>query len=290
MVIGGSSNSRIHEAEFVDFSHDGNAMLRQPSDLSYGMYGLVAGFVDDHVIACGGYKDSNCFLYNFRFNWWRQTVSMDTQRKGSVSFMNGDNTWYVMGGRDYSTIPNTYLNTTLVYNDGKFEQGQMMPYGAYFACSATVNETHIFFAGGHDEDRLRSDAYLLEVDSWTWTRLEDMAVAREYHSCGRAGRNIVVVGGYAANGAEGTSEIFNLDTMTWSAGPGVPTSSRYYRAGQTFQLEDTFYLMGGFNGNTYLDTVFEFVPEFGIWTERKERMMTARDRFAVVPVPRRLLE
>ena len=81
-----------------------------------------------------------------------------------------NDTWYIMGGSNRGV---RFANAT-VYRQGNFYDGFIVPYGSQYACAARVNETHFFFSGG---DNHRPDAYLVEIDSWTWHRLGDM-----YHS------------------------------------------------------------------------------------------------------------
>ena len=289
MVIGGYNNGNVYENEIVDFRATKNSTIPEIADLPRGMYGLVANLVGDKVIACGGYRTSSCYSYNFLLKRWAKTTSLDRERKGHVGFVSADGQWYISGGRDYSSSPDVYLDTTIIYKDGAFTAGQITPYPAYFPCTATVNETHIFYAGGYDGEKRRKDAYLLEVATWTWTSLEDMAIAREYHSCGKIDNDIVVVGGYAFEDAEKTSEIFNLETHSWRAGPGVPTESGQFWLSQVYQLENTFYLMGGYDGHADIDAIFELDIESSTWKKREESLGRARGDHAVVAMPTSIL-
>ena len=73
-------------------------------------------------------------------------------------------------------------------------------------------------------------------------------------------------------------------------GPKPPTSSgELYDAAQVYQLDDTFYIIGGFDGSLTFDTVYEFDPEFFSWILRKERLTTPRRWHGVVPVPNYIL-
>ena len=296
MAIGGDSCKRFEEVdrhvhdevEFVDFSPFKNVSLPKPANLPEPMWGPVADLVDGRVIVCGGRPVGNCYIYSMEDNTWRKTVSLDRPREYAVEFVLGDS-WYILGGRDTTTDPFTFLNSTLVYTDGDFRPGPDIPHSAYGACITPVNYTHFFFAGGFDGSEY-DDAYLLEVDGWKWTKLGSLHIARSFHSCGRSGNQIVVVGGCNSEVAGTTSEIFSLDSHTWTIGPGVPLASHgNFCSSAVYQLEDTFYLLGGGFADYYLDTVFEFDREFFKWQRRKERLATERENLAIVPIPNSIL-
>ena len=125
---------------------------------------------------------------------------------------------------------------------------------------------------------------MLEIATWQWARLPDMSCRRMSHVCGRAGRTIVVVGNCETTDR---SEIFDLDTQTWSSGPAIPLGSgkKFSSSVQSYQLPDTFYVLGGYDGTDRLDTVFEYDPANRGWIKRPERLPTATNMHAVVPIP-----
>ena len=77
MVLGGSVffNEETDSVELLDFS-PGNNESRYLADLPEPMYGLVAGLVQDRVVACGGYGVSACYSYNSSQKGWQETASM----------------------------------------------------------------------------------------------------------------------------------------------------------------------------------------------------------------------
>ena len=286
MAIGGGPD--FTDAELVDFSPFKNISTSKPTPLPDNMWGSVANLVGDQVIACGGAQEDNCYAYDFDLHTWTHAATMDTARYGAVGFVSAvDDKWFILGGNAYGIV----LDTAIVYQqDNGFTEGGKLPHQVYFPCLATVNETHVFLAGGYGGDGIYySDAHLLEVATWTWTEVAGMGVARYEHSCGRVGRDIVAVGGYQED-ARRTSEIFNLGILAWRYGPGVPgESGEFYDAGPVYQLEDTFFTLGGYGGGSHLDYVYEFDPVTFAWKERRERLVVARSHHAVVPVLTRLL-
>ncbi len=117
-----------------------------------------------------------------------------------------------------------------------------------------------------------------------------MAISRSYPSCGLI-RN-------PANGPEvvvtslGTSEIFNLGSMSWREGPAL---SAVFDGAASAQLEDTFLLVGGYlrrdgGSGVELNTIYEFDQINYGWILRTQRLQLARDTPGVVALPRNALE
>ena len=58
-------------------------------------------------------------------------------------------------------------------------------------------------------------------------------------------REIVVTSGYYSTGGQ-TTEIFNLDSQTWRAGPQLPTAEETY-SGTTLPYGNSFLVVGGYS-------------------------------------------
>ena len=278
MVIGSRPSTK--DVEFLQIATGNVTRPPKPSDLPEEKDLVITNIVDDQVIACGGYNLVSCYTYNFEDNAWVPTVQMDQPRFGAVNFVHRGKAMYILGGNSDS-----YMDSSVVYEEGAFRAGGSLPYPTALACVAEVNDTHVFYSGGESSHK---EAYLLEVDTWTWTRLEDMAYGRSSHSCGKVGDNIVVVGGL--RDASEFSEILSLESLTWSTGPGVPAASGYFAgAPQVLQLEDTFYIIGGFDNNAATDAFHEFDPESWTWKLSDEQLTSARSYAGIVPIPNRLV-
>lgn len=197
MVIGGYNNLMLSDVEIADFSNLENSTLVKPSNLPEQIEGAVAEFINGSVVTCGGFGISTCYSYDFAVNQWEEAAEMNEPRYGATSFEKEDSL-HILGGRDSIHV----LDSTLIYKNGEIQNGKTLPYPAWYACAVRVNATHVFWAGGNDGSRYHSDAYLLEIASWTWTKLDDMKHQRNRHSCGRMGNMIVVVGGYSGDDGE----------------------------------------------------------------------------------------
>lgn len=278
-MIGGYPSALEDDVEIVELSSTGGNVCPKPADLPEPMRGAIGAYVNGKIIVCGVLGGSNCYVYSFATREWEKTVSWGSDRSDSASAVVDEATWWIAGG-----FGGSYLNDSLVYNGGTFAPGPELPYAAYSACAVKVNETHVFLGGGFDGTEYISSAYLLEWATQAWTRLPDMKTGRRAHTCNVVGTDVVVVGGYDGEDL-GTSEIFSLTSNSWSLGPGVPTSSGMLAFAKSAQSPESFNIVGGFDGENYLDKIFEFDPETYTWKTTDKTLSAAREDHVVVAVP-----
>ena len=94
--------------------------------------------------------------------------------------------------------------------------------------------------------------YSLEYEEWT--EMPSMSKKRVQHSCAQLGTNIYVLGGIGLM----STEIFDLNTNTWTSGPNMPTKFDY---GQAFILQDNLYAI------KQQGTVYKLSDDKGEWAE-----------------------
>ena len=78
-----------------------------------------------------------------------------------------------------------------------------------------------------------------------------------------------------------STEILNLDTLEWSAGPALPEALGFATA---VQYRNTFLIVGG-SGSTILDTIYEYDAENDDWVSRPETLAVPRDNCAAFMMP-----
>ncbi len=241
-----------------------------PLDIQFMTVGLVHGVIK----SCGGYPGFNgftmdeCYDYNDYNDEWESSPNMTEDRENPKSSLIKDgDLWLISGGSGGG-------NLTEVWNGEEFVRGPTMPEYMYGHCQLTINSSHIFFADC--EDRL---TYLLDWDTQKWTQLESMKEFRDnYCGCGLIYNDImgqeVVVAGY------GTSEIFNLNDMSWRDGPELPYGRGYASA----QLANTFALVGGYEED-YLDKIYLFHQDNYEFVTKTQRLEHPRRYAGSVAVP-----
>ena len=94
-------------------------------------------------------------------------------------------------------------------------------------------------------------AWIFNIQSNTWTPLPNTLEKRSGPSCGYfqtdSGRFVVLAGGLFSS----TTEIFNLDTETWTRGPDIGTE---LFGGSMVSVDgDELLLVGGYNGAALAD-------------------------------------
>ena len=97
--------------------------------------------------------------------------------------------------------------------------------------------------------------------------------------------HIVVAGGNAGgdNQKSSVTEIFDLQTLTWSVGDHLPFK---LEDGESVPFEDSFLIVGGEEmPYNYVDSILFFNPIFQEWEQRNETMKRIRTEFATFMVP-----
>ena len=76
--------------------------------------------------------------------------------------------------------------------------------------------------------------------------------------------------------AGNTTDILDLDTLTWSEAPALPA---YIKDATSVPFGDTFLVVGGMLPDSYIaDTVYEYDVQGRDWITRPERLPIARGR------------
>ncbi len=139
--------------------------------------------------------------------------------------------------------------------------------------AVAVYEEQLYAIGGETEAGVTglSSRYDPQADAWTDTAPKPLAVADV--SAAVIGGLIYVPGGRQADGTPAAVlEVYDPEQDAWSARTALPAPRSAYAAAA---YEGRLYVFGGWDGQAYVDTVFEYDPEQDQWTERAA-MPTAR--------------
>ena len=281
VAIGGEANKNSVElAGSLELSPNCLAL----PDLSHSPEGHVAAIVNGKLVVCTGRTITNCYSHNKDLARWEVTGNIGTARWLASSLMVSANEWWIAGGK----MGNNPSDSTLVFDGAAFTPGHPLPIKTMGSCLARVNASHIFLVGGYDENKIRLPvAYFLEWATGTWTKVSDMSVGRSYPACGRAGNDMVVVGGWNETSvALGTTELFSLATQMWRAGPDVPPEigvlAKVQGASIQIPEEDTFVVVGGTTKDGENGKILKYGP--GNWHVMNE-VVGPRANHAVVEIP-----
>ncbi|NWR30927.1 KLHL1 protein, partial [Tachuris rubrigastra] len=180
--------------------------------------------------------------YDLRTNIWIQAGVMNGRRlQFGVAVV--DDKLFVIGGRDGLKT----LNTVECYNPKTKAWTVLPPMSTHrHGLGVTVLEGPIYAVGGHD-----GWSYLNTVERWDpqsqqWTFVASMSIARS------------TVGVAALNGK------YDPKTDTWTM---VAPLSMPRDAVGVCLLGDKLYAVGGYDGQTYLNTMEAYDPQTNEWTQ-----------------------
>ncbi len=248
IVIGGNNwqlGGDLSNVEVLDI-YDPSIDCEPISDYPKEDRGMTAGMIDGSIKSCGSQHDSaECYDYDPATDTWTQSLYMINSRYNpKSSFIDG--VWLLTGDGD-STID--FPQSTEMWTGTNFVEGPSLPVPMHDHCQLTINSTHLFFASDKN-----NPSYFLDWEQDIWTELPSMTQGVYLPSCGlinnpENGLEVVVA-------TVGSSEIFNINTMQWRAGPSL---GQIFAAG-VGQLTDTFLLVGGenYSGGSPLHTIYQF--------------------------------
>jgi len=131
----------------------------------------------------------------------------------------------------------------------------------------------VYAIGGESPDGVTEAVERYDPEADAWMPLTDKPTAVADVAAALIGGEIYVPGGRTASGSPtNLVEAYNPETDTWERKAPLPVPLSAYALAA---LEGKLYLFGGWDGSTYVDTVYEYDPAQDIWTA-KSPMPTAR--------------
>ena len=225
LVVGG--RGAFNKVELVDLFAADKTCPPLP-DYPGAAVGSVGTYIDGMALVCGGItKDrtaaiEKCHFYNQSSKSWELKVSMGAARSVPAGAMMSNGQWWVTGG---STISYD-LASTEVFNGKEFSAYVDLPEKRKGHNLVQVNTTHFMLLGGYSPT---SRVWMFDSSTELWTSKQDLLESRSATQAGLVKyadgrRAVVVAGSYEIK----SSEIFDLDSETWRAGPDLPVSAYLY--------------------------------------------------------------
>ncbi len=291
LVIGGLQDGLgyLNNVEVVDLSSE------TPSCDSVANYPYPVGFpvgtlLDGMPTVCGGFNSdtglytNKCTQYIYEENRWVvMEETMSVPRYVHRASMVDSATWLITGG---DNIVVAAYDSTDVWQNDQFQQGPFLPYPLRRHCQVTVNSTHVAILGGYNGTVDMTYFYLLDWRTEEWIAMPDVPVTLANDPCGVIENSI--------NGVElvvlhdwDQCHIFNFGDMTWRAGPNVSLDFKLTYESMPVQMEETFYILGGYlaDKEAVTDAIFKFDNENYAWNLQTARLQTARRRGVAIAVP-----
>ena len=102
----------------------------------------------------------------------------------------------------------------------------------------------------------------------------------------------MVTGGEGSRTPGNTTEILSLETLQWTTGPELPVATGKGRllGASVYQLENSFYILGGNDGYREVDTIYEFDLQTFSWRLKTDTVGQPKKYHSVVPIPKDYLD
>lgn len=125
---------------------------------------------------CGGWAEGRyskqCHTYDFTTHDWNlEAYELAHGASSSSTLMLPNNTWMVMGGFGGGNAVNLLHNGTIV-------RGPNLPVVVQGACTARINDTHIFIGGGGFAGELNIRGVIADLEAWQFDRIANMTRRR----------------------------------------------------------------------------------------------------------------
>lgn len=230
---------------------------------------------------------NSCYSYSFEEAKWTKADELMLTREGARSILLDDGSLWVTGGRAGTALQ----STTEVFREDSLTQGRSLPYRTAFHCLVSLNETHAFVGGGYSEGPFEEDArgFVIDKATTSWTGVGSLESRRHGHVCAVIDDppRVVVAGGFTYDDKvrlyDLTTEILDLETLTWSAGPETP-GGRRLSSSVSVPFGDSFVVVGGDTFDSQR-RVHQFDPVNMTWIKREETLQNDRSNHAAFIVP-----
>ena len=214
MVIGGLPEEANYDVELIDMT-DNMRNCTKPSNYPGSQDSSFGTFLDGQVIVCGGYPaTSACYTYIPDNLTWIESSTMNINREKAATAIVQD-LWWITGGRN----PTGYLSSTELFNyvNESFSNYIELPAQLDVHNLIPYDNSFVMLLGGQ---LITNKTFIFDANDATWRDGPSLQHARYHCQAGlttyaNGTKTIIVAGG----GNETTTEILNLDTMTWSFGP-----------------------------------------------------------------------
>ena len=179
-----------------------------------------------------------------------------------------------------------YHDTVEFWDEHSWHDYAQLPDRLSGHCLVKLNTTHLFLAGGKNEEQSAA-SYLFSKETG-WVRQANMINARSFLSCVLLQDDLVVVaGGSMWNGeAQKKTEFFNLGNLTWSAGPDLPVTMS---GSKMIKIQGNKVFLLGENKILQLKPLELSTVSWWRWTEVRE-LKNERNFWDLIPISKKRCE
>ena len=236
----------------------------------------IATYENKIYVIGGSVGDSftgNVEVYDTLANSWQTLASMPTPRADLSAHIIDDKIFLIGGKTYYSVFPYyTQTNINQVYDiaTNTWSTNASMP-TVLQGYASTVVGNKIYIIGGSRQsvagiDSSVNSLQIYDTQTDTWTTGKNLNVASSYGAAVATSGNIAPariynIGGYSTGAFSGKTQIYDVETNSWTNGPNMPTARAYLGLAV---VSDMVYAIGGLDGTNWLSSVEEFKPSW-LW-------------------------
>jgi DNA-binding CsgD family transcriptional regulator/N-acetylneuraminic acid mutarotase len=137
---------------------------------------------------------------------------------------------------------------------------------ARYGLAVAVAGSNIYAIAGMTSEGITNAVERYDPASNTWTVVTGKPTAVYEVNAVSIGGRLYVPGGKLASGkTTGILEVYDPDLDRWTKGATMPVALSSYTL---VSLEGQMYLFGGWDGQDYVDKVYEYDPQIDIWQEK----------------------
>jgi hypothetical protein len=239
--------------------------------MSVARYAHIVIGARGKVYAIGGYQCTSgtkaTEIYDPQLNAWAMGAPLPDHNHAAAAYgILSDGKLHVVGGYDHTA--NTASRSHVVYDfdANTWSTARDLPVPRYWLSSGVLPDGRLIVAGGYDGSSYKSETYIFDPATNSWTQVASMPAVLGYHpGAVIAGRFHTFMG---LNGPTNVSShyIYDPASDTWSSGAAVPYAGY---APAVAQLRGGALLVGSWvNGNsTASAAVYEYLAPLYLYSK-----------------------
>lgn len=239
-------------------------------------FGNLIELSDGRVLTLGGawngisQAHNSSEIYDPATDVWTLKANLPSYVFGQKSALLSGNRVLAVGGYAGTAANNASLtNKTFIYdvaaNTWTSPASANLPNNLNHHSIVRTPTGRVFIYGGTNGTNPVKTLYEWNDGTSSWTAKTSSSTARQgalavYIPGGVAGK-IIAIGGYTAqdSSATGTSEIYDINSDSWTAGPSLPSSiTQAHLCGQYLASQNKVYFVGNWTGSAYFAGLFKY--------------------------------
>ena len=270
---GWNGEGEVFDTEVIELENS-NKICDPLPDYPIGVDGTNGALLDGKTpIVCGGeFRDSSvserCFKLDPESRNWDEVASMKVAREEAATIaLDSESLWITGGFNDNDG----YLATTEVAKPLVSAPvfGPDLPYGVSNHCLLKLNSSKIMLIGGTTISGPSNRTLFADISADGFAPFSEgpsMERGRDFSACGLlSSRQVVVVAGGGADTFTASTELLDLGSSRWIAGPDLPKALKS-AVGISSQDGKSFFVVGGYTGS-YLTDIYrlDYSPNTEDW-------------------------